>query len=60
MRCRCGSERFSPLGLQEVPPQEDGSAGNPVWLVNCLGCGTTLACGKEEYEKIKAEQVIWE
>ena len=53
--CKCGSELFRSVGIQEGLPEDD-SDDNPscLFLVNCLICGTTISCSRFDYALIQA------
>lgn len=54
MRCYCGSNKFVPLGMQSLEKiDKKGKIGKYVYLVNCIECGTTLACSKYFFNALK-------
>ncbi|MCF7811492.1 hypothetical protein K9N50_10945 [bacterium] len=57
LKCKCGSELFRPIGIQEGLPEDD-SDDNPscLFLVNCLICGTTIACNRFDYALMQATE----
>ncbi len=56
LECKCGSTYFKPIGIQEGWQGKD-SAENPqmLFLVNCLVCGTTIACNSLDYALMQTQ-----
>jgi hypothetical protein len=54
MRCQCGSKAFAPLGVQKnFALSSHKKMGKDIYLINCVNCGTTLACSKTFYSVVK-------
>lgn len=57
LRCKCGSQLFEPLGIQEYWKKGDKNVRHRVlFLVNCKQCRTTLACSRLDYALMRSHQ----
>jgi len=57
LKCRCGSHRFKPLGIQEGwTGRKSGRSPQVLFMVNCLECGTTLTCSRFEYALLRSRE----
>jgi len=62
LKCKCGSELFRPIGIQEGFTEDDtDDTPQSLFLINCLICGTTITCNRLDYalmQAIEAEEAI--
>ncbi|MBM3329274.1 MAG: hypothetical protein FJY67_07365 [Calditrichaeota bacterium] len=57
-KCRCGSPRFRPLGVQNSWPGRGGTASPPVlYLATCRDCGTTVTLGPLQYALLRNSEM---
>lgn len=58
LTCKCGSQSFEPLGIQEVSLKKgEGEYHRLLFLVNCQSCGTTLSCSSLDYALLEGNRV---